>query len=80
MATLRSKKGHGKLASIEHDDKQPASNFQIFSTVDDSPYVVCVPPTATNQIGYNSRKLRTHLMTAEDLACFNTEDQTCQLY
>ena len=54
--------------------------FQIFSTVDDSPYVVCVPPVATSQVGYNSKTLRTQLMTAEDLACFNTESQQCQLY
>ena len=30
------------------------TKLQIFSTVDDSPFVVCVPPTATTQIGYKS--------------------------
>ena len=55
-------------------------NFQIFSTVDDSPFVVCVPPTATSQVGYSAKKLRSNLMTAEDLACFNADSQHCQLY
>ena len=54
--------------------------FQIFGTVEDSSYVVCVPPTATHQVGFSSKVLRSQLMTAEDLACFYSEQQTCQLY
>ena len=81
MASILRPKQRKKMSSLE---KQKESNmkgdncsFQIFSTVDDSPYVVCVAPTATSQIGLNSRYLRQHLMTAEDLACLKTGDQMC---
>ena len=50
-----------------------AEMFQIFGTVEDSSYVVCVPPTATHQVGFSSKALRSQLMTAEDLACFYSE-------
>ena len=80
MTSLRAR---NKSSLDQHDSSLPKEEncvFPIFSTVDDSPYVVCVPPTATSQVGFNSRTLRTHLMTAEDLSCFNTEQQYCQLY
>ena len=83
LATMRSKKG-SKMNTIDRDNSlgknELNSMFQIFSTVDDSPYVVSVPPTATSQVGFNSRYTRSNLMTAEDLACFNTDNQNCQLY
>ena len=84
LATLISKKA-SRRASIDQGldattTKAEQCTFQIFSTVDDTPYVVCVPPIATSQSGFNSRILRTQLMTAEDLACLNTGNQICQLY
>ena len=43
--------------------------------MDDSNYVVCVPPVATSQVGFSSKSLRQKAITVEDLACFDTKDQ-----
>ena len=55
-------------------------NFQIFSTVDDSNYVVCVPPVATSQVGFSSKTLKQKVITVEDLACFDIKDQQCSIF
>ena len=65
-----------KLGTVSSSNTQlDKVNFQIFSTMDDSNYVVCVPPVATSQVGFSSKSLRQKVITVEDLACFDTKDQ-----
>ena len=65
-----------KLGTVSSSNTQlDKVNFQIFSTMDDSNYVVCVPPIATSQVGFSSKSLRQKVITVEDLACFDTKDQ-----
>jgi hypothetical protein len=49
-----------------------ALKYQIFSTVDDSQFVVCTPPFSSQQIGFTQKQLREKLQTPEDIPHFDT--------
>jgi len=74
-----------RLASLTQPMRtiQPSEvsvKYQIFTTVDDSQYVVCTPPFSSSQVGFTKEHLKEKLQTPEDIAQFDAQKQICQLY
>jgi hypothetical protein len=54
--------------------------FHMFSPVDDSQTVMCIPPTNSTQVGFSGKYLRENLVTGEDVVRFNAEGQDCSVF
>ena len=69
-----------RLTKAKPNAEDDALKFQIFTTMDDSQYVVCTPPFSSSQVGFTQKHLREKLQTPEDIPHFDTKQQICQLY